>query len=155
MSINPGTTSFPRASIDCAEDGESEAMLRPTAAMRPALTATSNTPSRFRPGSMTRPPRIVRSYSAPERRRMLANPPMAAALRSFRRGIRSVFRGFLHLIDHQDPDLQSGRVDLQAQLLLGRRVKVRRAVGFVDGRRGVRVWNRGPQLSGVHTSEKS
>src|SRR5579862_4156146 len=48
---------------------------------------------------------------------------------------------FLRLFDHQDFGSQSCRVDLQTQLLLGGREKVRRNIGFINGRQGVRVWS--------------
>src|SRR2546423_10800849 len=60
MSISPGTTSFPRASITSAVPAAISVL---TAMIRPPPTATSRTASSPRDGSMTRPPLMTRSYA--------------------------------------------------------------------------------------------
>src|SRR5687768_8050892 len=79
MSIKPGTTSLPRASIVWAAPA---AMLGSTAAMRPLAMAMSRTASSRTDGSMTRPPRMTRSYfavCAANRRGARANAAAAVA----------------------------------------------------------------------------
>ena len=88
MSISPGTTSLPRASIVSAG---SPAMLASTAAMRPCAIATSRIASIRSEGSMTRPPLMIRSYVAVWAKafgaRVTSAAPAAAAWRNWRRFI--------------------------------------------------------------------
>src|SRR6185369_3711094 len=61
VSMRPGSTSLPDTStVSLALEGAIEGN---TAAMRPYFTATSKLPFRFWAGSMTRPPRNIRSWS--------------------------------------------------------------------------------------------
>ena len=60
VSIRPGRTSLPATfTTSLAEDAR---MLAATAAILPSWMATSNRPSMFCTGSITRPPRSSRSY---------------------------------------------------------------------------------------------
>ena len=59
ISISPGTTSLPRASMVSAAPA---GMLAAIAAIRPWAMATSRIASSLREGSMTRPPLTIRSY---------------------------------------------------------------------------------------------
>src|SRR5262245_12089887 len=59
MSISPGTTSLPRASMISADSPVTLALM---ATMRPLEIATSRTASRRDDASMTRPPLMIRSY---------------------------------------------------------------------------------------------
>src|SRR5688572_11243832 len=93
MSISPGTTSLPRASIVAVA---LPTMLVSTAAMRPRATATSRIPSMRREGSITRPPLMIRSYVAACAnalgRSLTSVVPAAAAQRNWRRFMINTLR---------------------------------------------------------------
>src|ERR1051326_4967744 len=82
MSISPGATILPRASI---VSPASPSMAGPIAAMRPPLTARSPTRSRPTDGSMMRPLRMSKSYGFAANtvgiRASIAAPAIAAANR--------------------------------------------------------------------------
>jgi hypothetical protein len=75
MSIKPGTTNLPRASVvSVALAG----ILAWTAAMRPSAIATSRIAFSLRDGSTTRPPLTIRSYFAAGAASELGIPTIAA-----------------------------------------------------------------------------
>src|SRR4051812_48833540 len=86
MSISPGTTSFPAASIVSA--AVDAAMFGCTAAILPPAMATSAVLSKGRDGTITRPPLISRSYCAPRNSGSFAR--VAALAAATERNVRRV-----------------------------------------------------------------
>src|SRR5215204_72307 len=90
MSIRPGTTSLPAASIVAA--ASVAARLASTAAIRPPVMATSRTASSRRDGSITRPPLISRSNLAANSPRAPVSAATPAAPARWRNPLRVSIR---------------------------------------------------------------